>query len=168
MFLVSQFDWDCEVISSSLNHDLSLNFLDCGRAFEPAFFFSSPGKYGTKMGLFAKKAQDASSSIQFLHDQEGPMERLIMGKLSEFFHDIPQLEEAFFARVMYSGNVQGVSLCVYGSPEMDTQLVLKGISQVYSRVVKTETSLHTIFLTPAQHVDIMKVCKAFYRSSALK
>ena len=96
------------------------------------------------------------------------MERLIMGNLSEFFRDVPQVEEAFFARVMYTGNVQGVSLCVYGSPEMDTQQVFRGVSQVYSRVVKTDQSLHTIFLTPAQHEEITKVCKAFYRSPALK
>ncbi len=96
------------------------------------------------------------------------MERMIMGKLSEFFRDVPQVEHAYFARVMYTGNVQGVSLCVYGSPELDTQLVLKGISQVYSRMVKTEHNLHTIFLTPAQHDEIQKVCKAFYLSPALK
>jgi len=119
------------------------------------------------MGLFAKKAESASS-VQFLHDQDGPMERTIKQRLSEFFRDVVQVEEAYFVRVLYSGNVQEVALCVYGTPEMDAQLVLKGTQQVYQRAVNTDQTLHTIFLTPAQHVDITKVCKSFYRSPALR
>jgi hypothetical protein len=122
------------------------------------------------MSFFAraqKKIHDAAPSVQFLFDQDGPMERTIKEKLGKFFRDVPQVEEAYFARVLYPGNVQDVALCVYGSPEMDAGLVLKGVSRVYSRIVKTDQTLHTIFLTVAQHEEIGKVCRAFYRSRAL-
>ena len=120
------------------------------------------------MGLFAKRADSPAQSVQFLHDQDGPMERTIKQGMNEFFRDVVQVEEAYFARVLYGGNVQDVALCVYGSPEMDAQLLLKGVQQVYNRAVNTEQPLHTIVLTPEQHVDIAKVCNSFYRSVALK
>ncbi len=120
------------------------------------------------MGFFAKASkkfqEPAGQHVQFLFDQDGPMERTIKAKLTEFFRDILQVESAYFARVQYSGNVQGVALCVYGTPEMDAELLLKGASAVYSRVVQTEQPLHTIFLTLAQLVEIGKVCQPFYRS----
>jgi len=120
------------------------------------------------MGLFAKRTDSRAHDVEFLHDQDGPMERLIKQKLSEFFRDVVQVEEAYFARVMYGGNVQSVALCVYGSPEMDTQLVMRGVQQVYQRAVNTDQGLQTIFLTALQHADVVKVCKSFYRSPALK
>ncbi len=120
------------------------------------------------MGFFAKKAKEPAATVQFLHSQVGPMERTITQKLAEYFRDVPQVEEAFFARVQYGASHQSVALCVYGSPELDTAALLKGIGQVYTRVVNTEQPLHTIFLNPAQHVDIQKTCEAFYRSPALK
>ena len=58
------------------------------------------------MGLFAKRAKESHSSIQFLHSQDGPMERTITEKLAEFFRDVPQVEEAYFARVLYGGRTR--------------------------------------------------------------
>jgi hypothetical protein len=120
------------------------------------------------MSLFAKRAESwATQSIQFLQDQDGPMERTIKGKLSEFFRDVVQVEEAFLVRVLYH-NVQDVALCITGTPEMDAQLVLKGVQQVYTRAVNTDQALHTIFLAPEQRASISKVANAFYRSPVLK
>ena len=91
------------------------------------------------------------------------MERTIKAKLSEFFHDVLQVEEAYFVRVSYPGSVQGVALCVYGTPELDHELLLKGVANVYGRIVQNAAQgLHTIFLTPAQKVDIAKICRAFF------
>lgn len=95
------------------------------------------------------------------------MERTIKEKMSEFFRDVVQVEEAFFVRVLYH-NVQDVALCVCGTPEMDSQLVMKGIQQVYMRAVNTDQPLHTIFLAPEQRASIAKVASAFYRSPVLK
>lgn len=120
------------------------------------------------MGLFAKRAESPAHDVRFLQDQDGPMERVIKQKMSELFRDVVQVEEAYFARVLLKGNVQSVALCIYGAPEMDTQLVMRGVQQVYQRAVNTDQTLHTVFLNPAQHGDIAKVCKSFYRSPALK
>jgi len=117
------------------------------------------------MQLFGAKKSSVSSpqSVQFLMDQDGPMERTIKAKLSEFFADALQVEQAYFVRVSYPGSVQGVALCVYGTPELDHEMVLKGVANVYGRIVQSAPQgLHTIFLTPAQKVDIAKVCHAFF------
>ena len=115
-------------------------------------------------GRAVKKSPSSSlQSVQFLMDQDGPMERTIKAKLCEFFHDVLQLEEAYFVRVSYPGGVQGVALCVYGTPELDHEMVLKGVSNVYGRIVQhAPQGLHTIFLTPAQKIDIAKVCRSFF------
>jgi hypothetical protein len=65
------------------------------------------------------------------------------------------------------GNLQDVALCVCGSPEMDAQLVLKGIQQVYTRAVLTKRCTR-FFVSPEQRVSIARVPKAFYRSPTLK
>ena len=120
------------------------------------------------MALFGrapKKDQDLSPGVQFLVDQDGPMERTLKAKLVEFFSDVVQVEQAYFARVQFAGKVQSVALCVYGTPEMDAQLVLRGVSSVYSRLVPTDQGLQTIFLTPAQKVDIGKTCRPFFNRS---
>ena len=96
------------------------------------------------------------------------MERVIKQKIGEFLRDVVQVEEAYFARVLLKGSVQSVALCIYGGPEMDAELVMRGVQQVYQRAVSTDHTLHTIILSPAQHGDIAKACKAFYRSAALK
>jgi hypothetical protein len=115
-------------------------------------------------GKATKKSSDtAPQTVQFLFDQDGPMERTIKAKLNELFADVVQVEQAYFARVSYVGNVQGVALCIYGAPELDVQLLLKGVSAVYGRIVPTDPQgLHTIILTPAQKVDIAKTCHAFF------
>jgi len=114
-------------------------------------------------GRALRKSQAPAPSVQFLMDQDGPMERTIKAKLSEFFTDMLQVEEAYFARLAYSGGVQGVALCVYGTTELDHAMLLQGVSNVYGRIVQNATqSLPTIFLTPAQKVDIAKVCHPFF------
>jgi hypothetical protein len=111
----------------------------------------------------ALKKTPAASSVQFLMDQDGPMERTIKAKLAELFGDVLQVEEAYFVRVAYPGGVQGVALCVYGTPELDHELLLKGVANVYHRIVQNAPqALPTIFLTPAQKVDIAKICHAFF------
>jgi len=114
-------------------------------------------------GRAFKSQRLSAQDVQFLVDQDGPMERTIKAKISEFFGEVLQVDEAYFVRVLYPGKVQGVALCVYGTPEMNAEIVLKGVSNVYGRIVQTDPQgLHTIFLTAAQKVDIAKTCRPFF------
>lgn len=100
--------------------------------------------------------------IQFLHEQDGPRERELKSKLSEFFAQRHEILRAYLARVVYEDpSALEVALCLEysGADEPGT---VRDLDQLFARLVPANVHLDVLFLTDALEAELLKVCNPFY------
>ena len=97
-------------------------------------------------------------SIQFVGEQDGPVEREFKAALVSEIGE--RVRAAFLARVTYPGS-DGISvaLCLAGGSEEST--VVNDAAATFRRMFGSHEHLDILFLNPDQEADIRSVCSPF-------
>lgn len=99
--------------------------------------------------------------IQFVGEQDGPVEREFKQRLIEFFGHDRRVDAAYLARVAYSDATPVVvALCLRVKPE-EERVLAESAAQVFSSMFGRHEHLDILFLDAQQETELSKVCPAF-------
>ncbi len=100
--------------------------------------------------------------IRFLGEQDGPPERLLKGRLADFFRRDRSVNMAFLARVDFGeGKEASVVLGLRTQFGPDKGLVEK-VGTIFADVFNSKEHLDIMFLTDAQEAQLRKACAPFF------
>jgi hypothetical protein len=102
------------------------------------------------------------SEVQFLGEQDGAPERLLKGRLTEFFQRDKSVRRAYLARTSLEGQAS-VALCVITEFGVDRGLAEK-IGAIFGMIFNAHEHLDIIFLSEQQESQIKRVCSTFFVS----
>lgn len=118
-----------------------------------SWFKQSPKRHPQKLEV---------QRLQFLGEQDGPPERELKGKLSEFFRRDQSVKTAYLAKVSYREQTStNVALCLrtlYGS---DPGMAEK-IGRIFSSMFGEQEHMDIVFLNEAQDTELAKICNPFF------
>ncbi len=101
-------------------------------------------------------------SVRFMGEQDGPPERLLKGRLVEFFRQRCDVRRAYLAQIDAGGR-PGVVLCVSSIFGPDRALAEK-IGVIFAAVFDSREHLDIMFPNEEQEAALMKVCAPFWLS----
>jgi SseB protein C-terminal domain len=102
------------------------------------------------------------SEVKFLSEQDGPPERLLKGRLTEFFQRDKSVHRAYLARTSLERQAS-VALCVRTQYGADKGLAEK-IGAIFGMVFNAHEHLDIIFLSEQQESQVKRVCSTFFNS----
>jgi hypothetical protein len=102
------------------------------------------------------------SQVQFLGEQDGAPERLLKGRLIEFFERDKSVHRAYLARMSLEEQAS-VALCVKTQFGADRGLAEK-IGAIFGRIFNSLEHLDIIFLSEQQESQLKRVCSTFFDS----
>lgn len=119
------------------------------------------------MGIFSRRPEVRSEQrVEFLGEQDGPVEGKLKSVLASEFTQFPQVAKAYLARVGFQPeNKTIVALCVRSSGGNEEQIVQR-VGARFAEIFNKQVFLDVLFLTSQQEVDLKRVCSAFYTKSA--
>lgn len=103
------------------------------------------------------------SEVQFLGDQDGAPERLLKGRLTEFFQRDKSVHRAYLTRTSLEGQAS-VALCVKTQFGADRGLAEK-IGAIFGMIFNAHEHLDIIFLSEQQESQLKRVCSTFFDSN---
>jgi hypothetical protein len=98
--------------------------------------------------------------VTFVHEQDGPPERLLKAKLTEIFSKNNAVERAYLAMARL-GSESGVVLGLatrYGPDEK----IVTTVQETFASECHTNDHLDIVFLTTEQETQLTKVCRPFF------
>jgi len=101
------------------------------------------------------------SQLRFLGEQDGPPERELKGRLSEFFRRDQLVSVAYLALVAYEDKSIAVALCLRSQGGPDRR-VAEDIGRIFASMFGGHEHLDIVFLSKAQEGELMRVCQAFF------
>jgi len=104
--------------------------------------------------------QHRVAEIRFLHEQDGPSERLLKEKLREMFRKNRAVERAYLA-IAQLGEETGVVLGLAARFGPEEKIVTK-VQTVFASVFNSSEHLDILFLTAKQETELTQVCKPFF------
>jgi SseB protein C-terminal domain len=102
------------------------------------------------------------SDVRFLGEQDGPPERLLKERLTEFFQRDKSIHRAYLAQVSLEGQTS-VALCLKTQFGPDRGLAEK-IGAIFGMIFSADEHLDIIFLSDQQESELGKGCSAFFCS----
>jgi hypothetical protein len=100
------------------------------------------------------------SRVQFLGEQDGAPERLLKGRLKEFFRHDKSVHRGYLARIRIEGKT-GVALCVKTQFGADRGFAEK-IGAIFGMIFHAREHLDIIFLSEQQESQLKRVCSTFF------
>jgi len=102
--------------------------------------------------------------IDFVGEQDGPPEQMLKSWLIQLLSG-SEVERAYLAKVRYenASGVEGeieVALCTRAA--FPDQRLLKGISELFAAVFRTDSHLDILLLTDEQENRLRGVCRSFW------
>jgi hypothetical protein len=100
--------------------------------------------------------------VRFVVEQDGPPERVLKGKLADFFRDEKCVARAYLVRADLGGR-QGITvvLALLAKSGAEKQIV-KQVGTIFASVFNSTQHLDIIFLTEDQELDLKESCPAFF------
>jgi hypothetical protein len=114
----------------------------------------SPGNHPQEMRV---------SEVHFLGEQDGPPERLLKNRLTEFLQRDKSVHRAYLTKASFEGQA-GVALCLKTQFGADRGLAEK-IGAIFGTIFNAHEHLDIIFLSDQQESELIKVCSAFFHSA---
>jgi hypothetical protein len=104
------------------------------------------------------------STVQFLCEQNGPIETALKERLSELFRSGGLIRRAYFVRVTYEerGATTSVALALRTSSGRDEPSLVGPIGAAFASIFGSHEHLDILFVTESQEAKLKAVCKAFY------
>jgi hypothetical protein len=99
--------------------------------------------------------------VQFLGEQDGPPERELKRRLSNFFRTEQTVCTAYLARVTYGSNLFAVALCVRLREGSEEQIVER-VGAIFSGMFGAHEHLDIIFPSQQQEAELAAVCDPFF------
>ena len=115
------------------------------------------------MGFFGRRKPEArtESRVEFLGEQNGPVEQKLKLSLSTEFAKSPRVSRAYLARVGFQPeNKTSVAVCVIS--DGDQQQIVNRIGVCFAQVFNKSVFLDILFPNQTQEDDLKRVCRAFY------
>lgn len=103
------------------------------------------------------------SEVKFFGEQDGVPERLLKGKLTQFFQCDKSVYRAYLARTNLEGQTS-VALCVKTQFGADRGLAEK-IGAIFGTIFNAHEHLDIIFLSEQQESQLKRVCSTFFDSN---
>ena len=98
--------------------------------------------------------------LEFICEQDGPLEKILKTKLSDFFARDRSVRCADLAQIKF-GEQTSVALCLNTIFGPDRGLAEK-IGNIFKTVFNAKCHMDIIFLNVAQELQIKNVCNAFF------
>ena len=102
------------------------------------------------------------SEVQFFGEQDGAPERLLKGRLTEFFQRDRSVDRAYLAGTRLEGQAS-VALCIKTQFGADRGLAEK-IGAIFGMIFNAHEHLDIIFLSEQQECQLKRVCSTFFDS----
>jgi hypothetical protein len=103
--------------------------------------------------------------VQFLGEQDGPIEQEIKARWRPIFVTFPDVLRAYLTIASYDQlRTHQVVLCIYSKVGED-QLLINALAQPFREMFNSQTPLDITFISSFQEEDVKKVCKPFYEAS---
>ena len=101
--------------------------------------------------------------LRFLHEQDGPNERILKSELSSLFSTRREVRSAFLVHVDFGKQTtdHDVALCLRARE--DTSLV-NDVATVFERLVGRNVHMDVLFLTAVTEQKVRQVCRPFYEA----
>ena len=115
------------------------------------------------MPFWKRKAQEIRvPKVRFLGEQDGPSERTLKDKLTEFFRDENSVAKAYLVRADL-GDEQGISvvLALVAEPRFEPHLV-RGVGAIFGTQFNSKAHLDVMFLSQGQQSELEESCQAFF------
>jgi len=103
------------------------------------------------------------SEVQFLGEHDGAPERLLKGRLTEFFQRDKSVHRAYLAVAILDGQAS-VTLCLKTQSGVDRGLAEK-IGAVFGMIFNAQEHLDIVFLNEQQESQVRRVCSMFFDSN---
>jgi hypothetical protein len=108
--------------------------------------------------------QQWASSIEFVGEQDGPLERSLKAELREIIARRPLVDSAYLARAVYGEIREPQVVLVLGSDMQDRALVEEIGLLIFKRLPDSE-HLDIFFASHEQELQLAAVCKPFFKRS---
>ncbi len=111
---------------------------------------------------FKKKPEEFQvAQLRFLGEQDGPPERELKCRLSEFFERDENINTAYLARVAYGGESFAVALCLRARSGPEPALA-ENVGKIFAFTFGSHENLDIILLTETQEAEMLRVCEPFF------
>ena len=120
------------------------------------------------MSLFGQRRPEerTEARVEFLGEQDGPVEQQLKTALSREFAQAPQVLKAYLAKIGFQPAAQtSVALCL-NAPGADQSAIVKRVSALFAQLFAKAVHMDILFLSNGQEADLQRVCSAFYSKSA--
>lgn len=126
-----------------------------------------PHEGDVEMSLLNPKSKKHLEEIQvphirFLGEQDGPPERELKSRLSDFFQRNQSITKAYLAQVAYEDKTFAVALCIRSRVGPDRGLA-QTVGGIFASMFGDHEHLDIIFLSEAQETELVIVCKPFFQ-----
>ena len=106
--------------------------------------------------------QQRVPTVNFLAEQDGPVERTVKARWLPILSAAPQIRRAFLVRAAYEGpNDLHVVLALCSTAGADLKLI-KALRVPYADIFSRDCPLDMMFVSSAQGSQIERVCPPFY------
>ena len=103
--------------------------------------------------------------IQFLGEQDGPIEQEIKTRWQPILVRFPDVLRAYLAIASFDQlRTHQVVLCIRSNRGKDSHLI-DALAQPFREMFSVRTPLDIMFINAARETEVKKVCKAFYEVS---
>jgi len=99
--------------------------------------------------------------LRFIGEQDGPPERELKRRLTEFFLRDQTVNTAYLARVAYGTESFAVALCLRARCGPDRGLAEK-VGKIFASMFGGREHLDIIFLNEMQEAELTRICKPFF------
>lgn len=102
----------------------------------------------------------SAAGIRFLREQDGCSERILKGRLVEYFKRLDDVQRAYLAQIS-SDDQEGVALCLKTRHGPNPNII-RGIGAIFAGIFVKQEHLDILFLSEAQESALGSVCAPFY------
>lgn len=117
------------------------------------WFKRNPPKHPEKIGV---------PQVRFVGEQDGPPERELKDRLTEFFHRDASVKAAYLAKVTYNeSSPVSIALCLRTLFGPDPGLAEK-VGRIFASMFGGHEHLDIVFLSDVQEAELAQKCSRFF------
>ena len=120
-----------------------------------------------RLGIRRRVTKRRELEIDFLGEQDGPVEHTLKTALAAEFARLPEVQSAYLARVRYEKGDQAVALALDAAAGTKHEGIVHRVHDCFAQIFGSSQYLDIVFLNDIQRVAAARACEPFYRAAEL-
>jgi hypothetical protein len=116
-----------------------------------------------RLGLRRRSTTRRELQIDFLGEQDGPVERTLKTGLATEFARLPQIRSAYLTRLRYANGDHAVALALDAAAGTKPEAVVRRVHDCFARIFASSQYLDILFLDDLQRAAVARSSEPFYR-----